>query len=332
MALISTKNHAIGDYAGGALMIAAAGMPFVRDRRAAALLRGAGATTLLASAATDYELGLWRKIPMPVHLALDAATGALMGAGATVLGVAGAGVGSWLPLAIIAPGEIATAALTERRPGESTSPAQAATAAVQDRDVPATAPRDDLPVAVTGITGEGLAAQEPGSAVPVAPPPLETPGPSVTPPELPESDVERTERVDAGLPAMGELETGDDLVAQQESAAAAEAAAIGGVGGSETGDPAMDPVYQAGGGEQEGWEAAEGDLIENATHGEGHGDPARDAITPEVEADRSTAVYGETDRLPSTEVVQDPSTGGEDPGEGPGLGAERGPGPTPEQP
>jgi hypothetical protein len=241
-------------------------------------------------------------------------------------------VGSWLPLAIIAPGEIATAALTERRPGESTSPAQAAAAAVQDRDVTATAPSDDLPVAVTGITGEGLAVQEPGSAVPVAPPPLETPGPSVTPPELPESDVERTERVDAGLPAMGELETGDDLVAQQESAAAAEAAAIGGVGGSETGDPAMDPVYQAGGGEQEGWEAAEGDLIENATHGEGHGDPARDAITPEVEADRSTAVYGETDRLPSTEVVEDPSTGGDDPGEGPGLGAERGPGLNPEQP
>jgi hypothetical protein len=93
----------------------------------------------------------------------------------------------------------------------------------------------------------------------------------------------------------------------------------------------MDPVYQAGGGDQEGWEAAESELVENATHGEGHGDPVRDALAPEVEADRSTAEYGETDRLPSTEVVEDPSTGSDDPGEGPGLGAERGPGPPPEQ-
>lgn len=341
MALISTKTHAIGDYAGGALMIATAGMPFVRDRRAAALLRGAGAGILLTSAATDYELGVWRKVPMPIHLGLDAATGALLGAGATLLGFAGAGVGSWLPLALIAPGEMAVAALTERRPGDATSPVQAAAAAVGNGDVGAATaggdlggatPGDSLPGAPTGITGEGIATREPGTGAPVAPPPIETPGPSVTPPELPESDVERAERVDAGLPDSGELETGDDLVAQQESAAAAEAAAIGGVVGSETGDPAMDPVYEAGGGEQEGWEAAEDELIENATHGEGHGDPLRDAIAPEVEADRSTAVYGETDRIPSTEVVDDPSTSGDDPGEGPGLGAERGPGLNPEQP
>lgn len=60
-------------------------------------------------------------------------------------------------------------------------------------------------------------------------------------------------------------------------------------------DPAMDPVYQAGGGEQEGFEAAEADLVENATHGEGGGDPRRDRISPEVEADPSGAVYGEPD-------------------------------------
>jgi hypothetical protein len=247
---------------------------------------------------------------MPVHLALDAGSGALMAASAMLLRRGGAEIASWLPHAVIGVSEIAVAAVTERRPSD------------------APGGEADLPTSVTGVTGEGMAARDTGAGVPIAPPPIETPGPSVTPPELPESDVERAERVDANLPVS---ETGDDLVAQQESAAAAEAAAIGGVIASETGDPALDPVYQAGGGEQDGWEAAEQDLIENATHDDGHGDPLRDAIAPELEADQSTAVYGEANRELSTEVVEDPGTGPDDPGDGPGLGAERGPGLQPRQ-
>jgi hypothetical protein len=152
----------------------------------------------------------------------------------------------------------------------------------------------------------------------------------------PESDVERAEWADSRVPDAEQLGTDDPLdtlVAQEESAAAAEAAAIGGVVPSDAGDPAMDPVYQAGGGPQDGWEAAEADLVENATHAEGRGDPLRDALTPELEADQSSAVYGEGDRLPSTEVTDDPSTDADDPGAGPGLSAERGPGlqPRPER-
>jgi hypothetical protein len=123
----------------------------------------------------------------------------------------------------------------------------------------------------------------------------------------------------------------DALVAREASAAAAEAAAIGGVTRQDVEDPAMAPVYEAGGGEQDGWEAAEGELVENATHGDGGADPLRDAITPEVESDASGAVYGEADRIPSTEVVEDPGTGVQDPGAGPGLAAERGPGLEPRQ-
>lgn len=67
----------------------------------------------------------------------------------------------------------------------------------------------------------------------------------------------------------------------------------------------MDPVYQAGGGDQDGWEAAEAELIENATHGEGRAHPAQDAFTPELESDRSGAVYGEPDQVLSTEVTDD---------------------------
>jgi hypothetical protein len=97
----------------------------------------------------------------------------------------------------------------------------------------------------------------------------------------------------------------DPLVAQEESAAAAEAARIGGVVPPVTDDPAMEPLYEAGEGEQEGWELAEAELIENAEHGDGHGAPELDAFTPEAEADRSTAVYGEGDEIRSTERDED---------------------------
>jgi hypothetical protein len=59
------------------------------------------------------------------------------------------------------------------------------------------------------------------------PPPLETPGPSVPPPALPESEAERRERGDDRRPdaeATGARDPDEQLVADEESAAAAEAA------------------------------------------------------------------------------------------------------------
>ncbi len=94
----------------------------------------------------------------------------------------------------------------------------------------------------------------------------------------------------------------DPLVAEEEAAAADEAASIGGRASDEAArDPALAPVYEAGGGESEGFEAAESDLVDNASHADGHGDPLRDAADPEVESDRSTAVDGDAD-----EEVKDP--------------------------
>jgi hypothetical protein len=61
-------------------------------------------------------------------------------------------------------------------------------------------------------------------------------------------------------------------------------------------DAERQPVEEAGGGVAEGFEQAEEDLIENASHGDGAGDPEADAIENEnVEAERSTAEYGEAD-------------------------------------
>ena len=70
----------------------------------------------------------------------------------------------------------------------------------------------------------------------------------------------------------------------------------------EKADPAMQPVKEAGGGVAEGFEQAEEALIENASHGDGAGDPELDAIDNEnVEAEKSTAEYGEPDQAESSE-------------------------------
>ena len=64
--------------------------------------------------------------------------------------------------------------------------------------------------------------------------------------------------------------------------------------------PEWEAVEEAGGGVSEGFEQAEADLIENASHGDGTGDPEADAIDNELEEGQaSTAEYGEADELDS---------------------------------
>jgi hypothetical protein len=100
-----------------------------------------------------------------------------------------------------------------------------------------------------------------------------------------------------------ETDDGPDFETREEWLAAAEARAIGGPPHSDLGpagsgdeiDEALRPVYEAGGGEQEGFEIAEHDLERNASHDDGEAFPEFDAFTPERESDRSTAEYGEPD-------------------------------------
>jgi hypothetical protein len=141
-------------------------------------------------------------------------------------------------------------------------------------------------------------APPPPSAAPEpvrATPPADAPGPSVSAAGPPASETERAEAAEANVP---DPRPGDDpLVAEEEAAAAAEAAAIGGPRLHDADDPAFEAAYEAGEGEAEGFEIAERELEENATHGGGRGDPLRDAFTPEVEADEATALDAEADRI-----------------------------------
>jgi hypothetical protein len=93
-----------------------------------------------------------------------------------------------------------------------------------------------------------------------------------------------------------------DLETRMEWEAAAAARAIGGepgpdglAGTGEQVDEAMRPVYEAGGGEAEGFELAELDLERNASHDDGAAYPERDAFSPERESDLASAEYGEAD-------------------------------------
>src|SRR5947209_15439887 len=93
-----------------------------------------------------------------------------------------------------------------------------------------------------------------------------------------------------------------DFEREQENAAAEEAARIGGEPSSEPPpadaderDPAQQSVREGGGGEAEGFEEAERELIEHASHGDQHA--ARRALedAPNEDDDSRAASGGEPD-------------------------------------
>jgi hypothetical protein len=122
----------------------------------------------------------------------------------------------------------------------------------------------------------------------------------------------------------------DPRVREEEDAAAAEAGSIGGrrpqyedEEGDDV-DEATRPLIESGEGVEEGFETAESDLREAATHGENRYDPASHDFGDEESAGEGDAISGEPDEIDVTETVRDPEAGpGEDPGEGPGISHDR---------
>ena len=81
MRFIPTRIHGVLDYLTAGVLIAAPSVLGFRKGDARTWLPIAlGVGTIAYSVFTDYELGLVKVIPMPVHLALDAANGALLSA------------------------------------------------------------------------------------------------------------------------------------------------------------------------------------------------------------------------------------------------------------
>lgn len=106
------------------------------------------------------------------------------------------------------------------------------------------------------------------------------------------------------------MSTGD-YEREQEEAAASEAAAIGGRESSEPDpvegelDEAQRPLAEAGQGEAEGFEQAERELVEHASHGDQHA--ARQAIedAPLGAEDARAAEAAEADTEGSSERLED---------------------------
>ena len=95
------------------------------------------------------------------------------------------------------------------------------------------------------------------------------------------------------LMSAGPEESQDDALAREEAeAAAAEAAEIGGDVPPDSTDPAEQAVIEGGGGVAEGFELAEKDLEEIASHGDEHRFPDNVPSPPE---ESQRADYGEAD-------------------------------------
>ena len=94
---------------------------------------------------------------------------------------------------------------------------------------------------------------------------------------------------------MIENEPSDRQVENEAAAAAEEAGAIGGRA-PEDEDPERRPVEEAGGGEAEGFEQAEQELVQQASHDDPGTNPKYDEFEPEAESDRATVEHGEADQ------------------------------------
>lgn len=84
----------------------------------------------------------------------------------------------------------------------------------------------------------------------------------------------------------------EGLIAEEAEAAATEAGEIGGEVPQDSDDPAQQPLIEAGEGEAEGFELAEKQLVDIASHGDEHRFPDRDAPPAE---DATEAEFGEAD-------------------------------------
>ncbi|QIN80601.1 hypothetical protein GBA65_01390 [Rubrobacter marinus] len=113
--VIPTSVHGVLDYAASGFNLAVPSIMGLKDSPAASRMpRIVGGAGTVYSLLTDYELGLVRRIPMPVHLALDAAKGALLASSPWLFGFAGKGTRYWLPHVALGTADV-LAALTSRK-------------------------------------------------------------------------------------------------------------------------------------------------------------------------------------------------------------------------
>ena len=114
--VIPTSVHGVIDYlAGGALYATPALLGLGDVPASARTLRLASGAAVASSMLTDYELGVVKVVPMPAHLTLDVASGALIAASPWLLGFAENGQRYWLPHALMGASEVLIALMSKTR-------------------------------------------------------------------------------------------------------------------------------------------------------------------------------------------------------------------------
>ena len=116
MRMISTQVHGVLDYLTGGTLLSVPKMLSLNDvPTSARVLRLAGGGAILYSLLTDYELGVVKLLPMPVHLAMDAASGAFLASSPWLLGFAKERPRYWLPHVLVGATEMLAGATTKTR-------------------------------------------------------------------------------------------------------------------------------------------------------------------------------------------------------------------------
>ena len=96
--VIPTGVHGTLDYLASGVNLAFPSLLRLDDTSQGALVpRLVGGTGAAYSLITDYEFGVLKALPMPAHLALDAAKGAFMASSPWLFGFAKNGPRYWLP-------------------------------------------------------------------------------------------------------------------------------------------------------------------------------------------------------------------------------------------
>lgn len=112
MKIISTRAHGVIDYLTGALLIIAPYLfGFATGGIEQWLPQLLGAITIVMSLFTDYELSIVKAIPLPFHLGMDMASGALLAVSPWLFGFADL---IWWPHLLVGLMEIAVPLMTRR--------------------------------------------------------------------------------------------------------------------------------------------------------------------------------------------------------------------------
>lgn len=114
MQIIGSRAHAVLDYLTGAILIVAPYLfGFATGGFEQLLPQVLGAMTIVMSLVTNYELSVAKLIPLPAHLGVDVAGGALLAVSPWLFNFAGI---IWWPHLLVGLMEILVAVLTVRQP------------------------------------------------------------------------------------------------------------------------------------------------------------------------------------------------------------------------